>query len=182
MLKYLFICATALLLIIVLWSLFYWNQRVVYVKKEFKRVNTEVSIENLKFNCCINGEWKTFLDSPISVDNYGEPYEVMFSISYPEKIEHIELLKLSIHYESSSFTCKTFHVIYDHSKYNEQYKNYLSIANFPIAHETGKTVKLKYRLKLFFKDKTIEKDLEAEFKATRTIEKGYKILDMYMGI
>ena len=181
MFKYLFITSSIILLGVILCFVFYFNQRVIDINNKFEPINTLFTDEDLTSSCVITGDWNEYINKPIKIMRYGYPYEVLFAISSSQFIKKIELLNLHIQYDSLTCVVKNFRTEIKKSGENMN-KYYIIIQNFPILHDVGKIVKLKYKVKIIFKDRIIEKELEAEFKATRGIEKSYRIIDMYMGV
>lgn len=180
--KHVLILTNILLLITVLCFTFYWRERIVYIRNEFEKVKTSTINDKLEVYCTIYGDWKEYINCPISVHTFGQPYKLLISVTSFEEIKKVELLEVSVHYQSPNFVCKYFSSFSEKHKIYDKHKYYLTIKKFPIVHEAGQTIKVKYKLKITLKDRITEKDFEDEFKATRKIEKSYIVIDHIMSV
>lgn len=163
---------------IILGFIFYLNQRITYISYSFQEQAAAETNGNIKLHCMIPGNWRQKLKQPMHVSTYGAPYELLISAKSNKKILKIELVDLSIQYDSC--ICSLQNCKKRISKYSKDRNYYISIKDFPVTHNTGEKIKLKYKVKITFPDCIKEKEQETEFIAIKEIERSYIILDGIM--
>lgn len=153
----------------------YLLSRYIDINMTFEHLSPRISDGNMSYFCRMDYGWKTYnKNTPVSITSNVNPCRVFISVSSKAKILNAELIGLSLNYGETIYEVNKYQI--EGSSNAEKNKYYLEIMKIPVPFEDGKIIKVKYKIKV------IEKELEAKFKCVRKLETGHKIIQTMMGV
>ena len=143
----------------------------IHISKRFEPIYEYKDNDIVLVSRIDHSGWKSF-KAPVSTSTTCNPCKLFICVTAKDIIK-AELLDLSLGYGKTIYDIKQYQIKVEKDEKENDY--YMDIVKIPIPFEDGRTLKVKYKIKVIFKNKVIEKEIEAKFKCIMKVESGFKL-------